>query len=153
MESRRLPERRPQLREPGADRFRRRGGEVGRQQLTAGTLESRDETLVLELQRLRRRLEVADQPMKAASEANTRSDTPESAPPVSRLPSAASASSTTTATGPMASSSDRTRSRFASVWPCHLDRKFRSSTTGMPISLAKHWTMKLLPVPTRPHIW
>src|SRR5438874_12763792 len=61
MESRRLPERRPQLREPGPDRFRRQGGEVGRQQLTAGALESRDETLVLELQRIRRRLEVADQ--------------------------------------------------------------------------------------------
>src|SRR2546430_17018287 len=61
MESRRLPERRPQPREPGPDRFRRPGGEVGRQQLTTGALESRDETLVLELQRIRRRLEVADQ--------------------------------------------------------------------------------------------
>ena len=91
-------------------------------------------------------------PMKAASEANTRSETPESAPPVSRVPSAASASSTTTATGPIASSSARMRSKFASVCPCHLERKFKSSTTGIPISFAKHCTMKLLPVPTGPQI-
>ena len=91
-------------------------------------------------------------PMNSASEANTRSETPESAPPVSREPSAASASSTTTATGPRASSSPRIRSRFASVCPCHMDRKFLSSITGTPMSRAKQRTKKLFPVPTGPQI-
>ena len=90
-------------------------------------------------------------PMKAASEANTRSDTPESAPFISRFPSAASASSMTTAIGPRASSRPRMRSRLASVCPCHIERKLSSSTTGIPISAAKQRTMKLLPVPTGPH--
>ena len=57
----------------------------------------------------------------------------------------------TTATGPSASSKPRIRSRLASVCPCHIERKFRSSTTGIPISAAKQRTMKLLPVPTGPH--
>src|SRR6059036_2634960 len=61
LESRGLSQRRPQLRESGADRFRRYGGEVRRQELAAGALERRDETLVLELQRIRRRLEVPDE--------------------------------------------------------------------------------------------
>src|SRR5207247_10469986 len=60
-ESRGLAERRSQLREAGADRFRRYGSEVRRQELAAGALERRDETLVLELQRIRRRLEVPDE--------------------------------------------------------------------------------------------
>src|SRR5438034_7293393 len=42
-------------------RFRRYGSEVRRQELAAGALERRDETLVLELQRIRRRLEVPDE--------------------------------------------------------------------------------------------
>src|SRR5205823_2058806 len=65
-------------------------------------------------------------PMNAASDANTRSETPESSRPDSRVPSAASASSTTTATGPIASSRPRIRSTFASVCPCHLERKLSS---------------------------
>ena len=91
-------------------------------------------------------------PMNAASDANTRSETPESSRPDSRVPSAASASSTTTATGPIASSRPRIRSTFASVCPCHLERKLSSSTTGIPISRAKQRTMKLFPVPTGPQI-
>ena len=90
-------------------------------------------------------------PMNAASRANTRSLVPESPPESSRLPSAASASSTTTAVGPMLSTMARMRSRLASVWPCHLERKFFIDTTGTPISAAKHCTMNVLPVPTGPH--
>src|SRR4051812_26241745 len=60
-------------------------------------------------------------------------EVPES-PSASRLPSAASASSTTTTTGPMARSTDRTRSRLPSVSPTYFERKFLRMTHGTPIS-------------------
>ncbi len=88
-------------------------------------------------------------PMKAAICAKTRFWVPES-PCWSRLPSAASASSTTTPTGVSAERILRMRSRFDSVAPTHIERKFFSFTQGKPISLAKHSTRKVLALPTGP---
>ena len=42
------------------------------------------------------------------------------------------------------------RSRFDSVEPTHIERKFFSFTQGKPISLAKHSTRKVLALPTGP---
>ena len=61
-------------------------------------------------------------------------ETPES-PPASRLPRAASASSMITPTGVSEERILRIRSRFASVSPTHIERKFLSLTQGKPISL------------------
>ena len=41
-------------------------------------------------------------------------------------------------------------SRFPSVLPTQLSRKFLSLTTGTPASPARHSTRKVLPVPTGP---
>ncbi len=90
-------------------------------------------------------------PMNCAICANTRLDTPLS-PELERLPSCASASSTITAIGLMAFSSFSIRSRFPSVTPCHMLRKFFSVTAGIPISPAKQVVRNVLPVPTGPQI-
>ena len=90
-------------------------------------------------------------PICEAIIANTRLDVPES-PSDSRLPSAASASSTTTTTGPIARSTDSTRSRLPSVSPTYFDRKFFRITHGTPISPLTHCARNDLPVPTGPHI-
>ncbi len=87
--------------------------------------------------------------MKAAICAKTRFCVPES-PWASRLPSAASASSTTTPTGVSDERILRMRSRLDSVEPTHMERKFLSFTQGMPISLTKHSTRKVLALPTGP---
>ena len=67
-----------------------------------------------------------------------------------RSPRNASASSIITPTGAMALRMLRIFSRLLSVTPCHLERKLRNFTMGMPISPVKAVTMKLLPVPTGP---
>ncbi len=89
--------------------------------------------------------------MNCAICANTRFDTPLS-PELSCVPSCAPASSTMTAIGLMARSRARMRSRFPSVTPCHMLRKFFSTTAGMPTSPAKHVVRNVLPVPTAPQI-
>src|SRR2546428_8995922 len=81
---------------------------------------------------------------------NTRLDVPES-PSDSRLPSAASASSITTMTGPIARSTESTRSRLPSVSPTYLDRKFLRITHGMPISPAVHCGRDRHPVRSEEH--
>jgi hypothetical protein len=90
-------------------------------------------------------------PMNEAIWAKMRLEVPES-PSWLRSPRKASASSIITPTGAMALRMFSTFSRLASVTPCHLERKLRNLTMGMPISPAKAVTMKLLPVPTGPAI-
>ena len=89
--------------------------------------------------------------MKFAICAKTRCCVPES-PDCSRLPSAASASSMTTPTGVSEARILRMRSRFPSVEPTHIERKFLSFTHGKPISREKHSTRKVLALPTGPQI-
>jgi hypothetical protein len=67
------------------------------------------------------------------------------------LPSAASASSTITPTGVSDERIFRIRSRFDSVDPTHMERKFLSLTHGKPISAVKHSTRNVLAEPTGPH--
>ncbi len=108
---------------------------------------SRSGRQVMRNQRIWPRLRVS--PMNAAIWAKTRFWVPES-PDASRLPSAASASSITTPTGVSEARIFRMRSRFASVEPTHMERKFLSFTQGKPISLAKHSTRNVLALPTGP---
>jgi len=65
----------------------------------------------------------------------TRLEVPES-PSLCRVPSAASASSIMTTTGPSERSTVRICSRLPSVSPTYLERKLRSFTQGMPMEPA-----------------
>ena len=90
-----------------------------------------------------------ESPMCAAKAAKTRPETPLS-PSASRVPKTASASSTTTMTGPRARMVRRMRACWRSVSPTHLERNSPISMTGRAHSLAKQSMRKDLPTPTRP---
>jgi hypothetical protein len=71
-------------------------------------------------------------------------------PEATRVPSAASASSMTTATGLSAFTTESTFWRFPSELPTHLLRRFLKTTAGIPRLPAKQVAVNVFPVPMTP---